>query len=517
LEIPISIERLFTKRVVEQSRIEYKKGWNRLEILHTICAFANDIDNLGGGYIVVGVEAQDGLPLLSAEGLQLDSLDRLQKDLLELTRSKIRPQYSPVCDPVEFRGQQLLLIWIPGGYDRPYKAMVSLSEDKEGFAYYVRRYANTVKANDKEIKELHALGEDIPFDDRINRQAKLIDLSTARMIDYLARVESALLKQADEMSRRDLALSLRVASGPAEYTQPLNVGLLLFANDPEDFFREAHIEVVNIPDPTGEGMVERTFNGPIDKQLLDALLYIKNTVVAQMVHKVPGQAEAVRHYNYPYVAIEEALSNAIYHKSYQIAEPITVRIEKDNLSILSIPGPDRSITGADLQNYNMKSKRNRNRRIGDFLKDLDLVEGRNTGVPLMVKALEANGSELPVFETDEDRSYFMTVFKIHDDFKEQQQTTNSELTSDKPVVKRRTREQMREDLRQLLSAGNYSQNELSGMLGYKAVSKTMIGVIKELLAEGTVAYTSESQNDPKAKLTLKRKSKKEIGDDDGAE
>ena len=40
LAIPISIDKLPSQRVVEQSSIEYKKGWNRLEILHSICAFA---------------------------------------------------------------------------------------------------------------------------------------------------------------------------------------------------------------------------------------------------------------------------------------------------------------------------------------------------------------------------------------------------------------------------------------------------------------------------------------------
>lgn len=33
-------------------------------------------------------------------------------------------------------------------------------------------------------------------------------------------------------------------------------------------------------------------------------------------------AEANRFFNYPYAAIEEALSNAVYHKAYDIREPI---------------------------------------------------------------------------------------------------------------------------------------------------------------------------------------------------
>ena len=49
-------------------------------------------------------------------------------------------------------------------------------------------------------------------------------------------------------------------------------------------------------------------------------------------------------YNYPYAALEEALANAVYHRGYDIREPIEVRIEKDMIEIVSFPGPDRSVT-----------------------------------------------------------------------------------------------------------------------------------------------------------------------------
>jgi len=53
----------------------------------------------------------------------------------------------------------------------------------------------------------------------------------------------------------------------------------------------------------------------------------------------------------------------------------------DKMEITSLPGPDRTIADEDLKNYRLISRRYRNRRIGDFLKELKLVEGRNTGIP----------------------------------------------------------------------------------------------------------------------------------------
>ena len=59
----------------------------------------------------------------------------------------------------------------------------------------------------------------------------------------------------------------------------------------------------------------------------------------------------------------------------------------------------------------------RNRRIGDFLKELHLTEGRSTGFPKIRQALRQNGSPEPVFETDERNSYFLAHIDIHPAFK----------------------------------------------------------------------------------------------------
>ena len=61
--IPININDLLNSNIIESSRIEYKADYNPNEIIRTICAFANDIDNMGGGYIIDGVEEKDGCPV----------------------------------------------------------------------------------------------------------------------------------------------------------------------------------------------------------------------------------------------------------------------------------------------------------------------------------------------------------------------------------------------------------------------------------------------------------------------
>ncbi|MCD4845376.1 MAG: winged helix-turn-helix transcriptional regulator [Methanosarcinales archaeon] len=227
-KLPINLEDLLHQRKVEGERIEYKTGWNPDPIMRTLCAFANDFENLGGGYVVIGQDCEEmGMPIFPLKGLPNNQLDRIQLELL-------------------------------------------------GFC-------NQIQAN-----------------------------------------------------------------------------------------------------------------------------YLKQTVV-----KHPDRAKVDRFWNYPYAAIEETVVNAVYHRSYDIREPIEVRITPEDLVVLSFPGPDRSIRMADLQKGKAVSRRYRNRRIGEFLKELDLTEGRSTGISKILKVMKGNHSPAPEFETDGDRTYFLIRLPVH--------------------------------------------------------------------------------------------------------
>ena len=111
-----------------------------------------------------------------------------------------------------------------------------------------------------------------------------------------------------------------------------------------------------------------------------------------------------------------AFANAVYHKGYDVREPIEVRVENDQIEIISHPGPDRSVTIDGLKKYKVTNRRYRNRRIGEFLKELHLTEGRNTGFKKILNALENNGSPKPEFETDEEHTYFISRFFVREGF-----------------------------------------------------------------------------------------------------
>ena len=68
----------------------------------------------------------------------------------------------------------------------------------------------------------------------------------------------------------------------------------------------------------------------------------------------------------------------------------------------------------DFRNGQAVSRRYRNRRIGEFLKELELAEGRSTGVPKILRAMRQNNSPEPVFESDADRTWFLVRLPVHE-------------------------------------------------------------------------------------------------------
>lgn len=418
MALPINISDLINRRVVENARVEYKSDWNPEPILHSICAFANDIDNWGGGYIIIGVEEEDGLPKFPVKGLEKSSIDRINKELLQKC-NLIEPRYIPIVDQVVYEEKEIIVLWIPGGADRPYKCPVAFPTAKSAKAdkaYYIRKMSNSIKANQLEERELFMLANNQPYDDRPNLAARVEDLKSSLISEFLYAVNSDLHQASLRQPVEETANSMRLIGGPSEMKKPLNVGLMFFNDRPDSFFPYARIEVVDKPDPTGIGMTEKVFTGPLDRQLRDALSYIRNYIIKEKVTKISGQAEAERVFNFPYEAVEESLCNAVYHKSYQIGEPVTVTVTPEKMEITSLPGPDRTISDEDILNRRLVSRRYRNRRIGDFLKELKLVEGRNTGIPTILRAMERNGSKPPVFETDEERSYFTVTLPVQEKF-----------------------------------------------------------------------------------------------------
>lgn len=416
LILPINIDNLLHHQGVESARVEFKSRWDEkttgYQVLKTICAFANDLCNLNGGYIVIGVEEQGGTAILPPKGIDAKEIEAIQK-WLRGHCNQIDPVHQPVFSPEIINDKHILVIWVPASENRPHTAPDGQKGQRK---FFVRIGSETVDAEKNGVlPQLNQLTARVPFDDRRALQAKIEDMRETRVREFLRDIDSGLL---EENNTRELYRKLRIAFPCNGYDVPKNIGLLCFSENPENWFRGAHIEIVQFAgDASGDILEEKYFFGGIHEQLKNAIAYLE-TILSTHIHKQPDSLFAKRWVSYPDLALREALGNAIYHCSYENnPEPIKVYLYPDRMEIISYPGPVPGIEKEHLlQRAAMPPVPARNRRIGEFLKDLKLAEGRGTGLGKLYKSMKSNGSRTPLFDFDSERTYFRVTLPAHPEY-----------------------------------------------------------------------------------------------------
>ena len=196
---------------------------------------------------------------------------------------------------------------------------------------------------------------------------------------------------------------------------------MMFSDNPAKFFKQTQVEIVMFPEGreiNPDNIIEiPPIKGPVPKMIADTLNYLRTNVIKEHIFKPSDNERSIKRFNYPFQALEEAVVNALYHRNYREREPVEITIEPDKISILSYSGPDMSISMQAIKEAkSLRSRRYRNRRLGEFLKELDLTEGRATGIPTIQKTLAENGSQPAKIETDESRTFFLIDIPCHPDF-----------------------------------------------------------------------------------------------------
>ena len=431
--LPINVEALLRGRRAESARLEFKARWHPettgFQVLRTICAFANDHLHLNGGYVVVGVAEEDGCAVFPPVGLSAGQLQEAAK-WIRGQCNRIDPVYQPVVSPEVVDGRNVLVVWAPASETRPHRAPggpgtssrarasggPQAGSDRGGSArkYWIRLGAETVDAEANGL--LPALVRQtarVPWDDRRALGARLDDLREGLVREFLRDVDSGLRTEPDA---REVYRRMRITVRANDHETPRNVGLLFFSSDPSEWFRGAVVEVAKFPNgPGGDVLAEHTFRGGLADQLRRCFDLLDGWSEVR-VEKQSDTPRARRTRRYPVVAVREALANAVYHRSYEpdVPDPVKVHVYPDRMTISSYPGPVPGVQAAHFEEgASMPDVPARNRRIGEFLKELGLAEGRFTGLGKIRRAMAENGSPPPRFEFDETRTYFTTVLPAH--------------------------------------------------------------------------------------------------------
>ena len=418
--LPIDVADLLNGKT-ESARLEFKASWDPrttgAQVVKTICAFANDFQSLGGGYVVIGVAEPDAAGEKRVTGLSERDLDDAQRWLRGRCRGDIKPAVVPLLSPEVVNGRNVLVVRVPGSQDAPHQAVADRRQRGRDprWRFWVRIGAETLDAEaNGHLSALLEKTTALPWDTQIAQDAQLDDLREATVREHLHDVGSALRRQPDAaIIYRHMGITASVNN----HEVPRNVGLLFFSEDPRRWFAGARIVVAQFAD-NGAGRVqdEHVFHGPLPAQLHRCLSHLEG-LSRSHVQKQRERSQVRGWVSYPIPVVREALVNAAYHRGYRpdVMEPTKVCLYPDRIEVISYPGP---MPGLEPHHFRKGASippiGARNPRVGEFLKSLGLAEGWRTGVPTMFEEMAANGSPAPRF--DFDTGWFRATLPAHPEY-----------------------------------------------------------------------------------------------------
>ena len=358
----------------EGQRVEFKRGLS--DLAATLVGFAN----AAGGSVFIGID-DHGRPC----GLTITN--RLQSEVQDIAAN---------CDPsvrvkLVVHGGMVLEVAVEEGMDKPYRC-------KDGF--FVRNGPNTQKLRRNEIRELILGAATFHFDEIWNRDFSFPgDFDTGRWRRFLELCGVELRAKSDVM-----LLNLDMARRDGRKLLLNNAAVLFFAKDPQRFFRESTCTAVRYRGTDRFNVVDRQEIGGDPITIIEEVLRFvqRNTAVRTVV---TGAAQHGEVYEYPLVAVREAVINAVTHRDYGYdASHIYLSIFSDRLECENPGGLPPGLSLADLGQRSVR----RNRAIADLLFRAKFIERIGSGIDRMRRVLAENNN--PPFEVSA-TNFFVLRFR----------------------------------------------------------------------------------------------------------
>ena len=140
----IDLDRLAER---ESEQIEWKENVADVaDVARTLSAFANDLSNLGGGYVICGAAEQkdeNGFPSLVRTGLTANRLREVQGRVLQICRDLVSPPISPLVEEIETEDpERRILVFVQPSTGQAH----SFRSGEEGGKHWVRIGSDTREA-----------------------------------------------------------------------------------------------------------------------------------------------------------------------------------------------------------------------------------------------------------------------------------------------------------------------------------------------------------------------------------
>nr|VFJ46841.1 MAG: ATP-dependent DNA helicase RecG [Candidatus Kentron sp. FW] len=380
----------------ETNRIEWKEtDKNTKDILHTVCALANDLGNTGkDGYLVLGV-GKDGTPI----GLPGDQLDNIQQGLTSILAStKILPNPSFDISIREYAKKQIIVVCV-----KPYPVPPVVTVNQTA---WVRKGSVTTRARDADLSRLGERRPENrqPFDLRILPEAALDDLDRKSL---LARYEEAKDDDEDEGTFPDFETWLtqqQLGRRIEGIWRPNPAALLIFGLDPQFPFPGAIIELVRYEGEDIESPI--VYRKTITGVLTDQLDVVWMQLNANLVEKPVGEDGIRMGFlpDYPIETLKELARNMVQHRLYEGTNaPARIEWYKDRIEFSNPGGPFGHASEGEFG----ETSDYRNPLITGKLVEKGYVQRLGRGIRRVKQLLEKNGN--PSLEVKSDDYTRITV------------------------------------------------------------------------------------------------------------
>jgi predicted HTH transcriptional regulator len=393
-------------------RVEWKENGDDRDIVQsivkTISAFANDIGNVGGGYVVCGAqEGKDeyGFPKVTFTGLTASKLKEITGTVTQHCRDRISPAISPLVTEIEHpedRSKRILVFTIIASPD------AHTYRDGERSAYYVRMGSETREARNGILHQLLIKKQKREyFDRRLSPTCSSNDIDVLIFRDYMQ--EMGLLspeKSLEDYFSEDTQIAPFVPTlfgrlDLEKTLRPRNFTLLLFGKKSaiSRNFPDAHT-VLSIykgkdrSEPTAE---KHLLDGTVVEQAKKAIELL-NTEAYIAFDKLSNKPNQVK---YPIRALQEAVINALVHRDYEIPEPIRITVFADRIEIRS---PGALHWGVDKDKFvaGRASPKWRNQSFAYLFNKMQLAQSEGQGIPTILRTMREEGCPDPIFELGEE-------------------------------------------------------------------------------------------------------------------
>jgi ATP-dependent DNA helicase RecG len=391
----------------ESEQTEWKENVADIDdVVETLSAFANDLQNLGGGYVVCGAKEEKdahGFARLVRTGLTANRFKEVENTVLARCRDRVSPPLTPLIEelPSDDDSRRVLVFLQPAT-----GSAHTFRRGHEGARHYVRVSRTTIEARNGVLRELLVRkGALEPWDRRPCNGATANDIDLLALRDALQRMGVFTPERGVEpylvegVQITPFVPSLFIAEPLTGVLRPRNYAVLLFGREPQRFVPGAFAIYSAYPGRDRTDPVSRRFE--IAGTLLDQARRVQELLDAEAVMLFDKtNLKAPNAEKYPRRALQEAMVNALAHRDYELFDPVRFTSYKDRIEFISPGSLPFGVTIEDLRKRSV-TPRWRNQSLAWFLSRLQLAQAEGQGIQTIRSTMKAVGCPPPLFDATE--------------------------------------------------------------------------------------------------------------------